>query len=139
MSLPTSRHAYRDCKDLFDAALKDDQGARVKVESYDAAIHFRMRMQQFRKLDRQDSMLIYEKTDPNWNISMYDPLVVKIKNIQGDMYVQVEHVGLGMGPIEGLSAIDEVEVIVADVDETKVDFHEIDDIVNKIEPMRRRV
>ena len=106
MSLPTSRHSYRDCQELFDAALKDDQGARVKLESHDAAIHFRMRMQQFRKLDRQDSMMIYEKGDPQYCVSAYDPLVVKIKNDNGQFYVQVEHVGLGLGKIEPLTTSD---------------------------------
>ena len=103
MSLPTSRHSYRDCQGLFDAALSDPQGARVKVESIDAATHFRMRMQQYRKLDRQDSTLIYEKGDPKYGVSTYDPLVVKIKNVEGEFYVQVEHVGLGLGEIEPLT------------------------------------
>lgn len=106
MSLPTSRHAYKDCIEVYDKALADDQGARVKVPDHDAAVFFRMRMNNIRKILREESQKIYEKDDPKYGITPYDPLTVRIKNLNGEFYIYVEHQGLDLGETESLSEVE---------------------------------
>lgn len=104
MSISTSRGSYKDCFDVWKAALDDAEGARVKMTDFDAANHFRMRMHTARAIDRRDNKEIYEQGDKMHGASIYDPLVVRIKNEEGEFYVYVEHVGNSLGKIERLSS-----------------------------------
>lgn len=120
MSLPTSRYAYKDCFEVYDRALEDEQGARVQLPDYDAALFFRMRMNQARKLRREENAQIYEKGDPKHGVSPYDSTVVTIKQHDGAYYVYVQHIGLNLGEIESLSQVESQVQAVIDEQATLV-------------------
>ena len=72
MSLPTSREAYFHYYELWDRALADPTGIRIRVESYEAAFYHRTRMHMARSIHKRESREIYEPGDPRWNVSAYD-------------------------------------------------------------------
>lgn len=106
MSLIYSRSAYGDCYEVFDKAMEDQEGVRVKMPDYNAAVFFRMRMHQARKINRDDSKRIYDAQSPMFNASTYDKLVVRIKSDGDNWFVYVEHGGIDLGLIEPLSGVE---------------------------------
>lgn len=90
MSLPTSPRSYDDCYEIFDKALADDRGVKVKVEDYNQAIHLRTRMNYARVLDRKKNMQIFEMGHPMFNASQYDPVRVRFANEDDGWFVFVE-------------------------------------------------
>lgn len=146
MSISNSRQSYQDCYEVFDRAIADDRGCRVKLPSYDKATFFRMRLHQARKLDRQDKSLIYPLGHPMHAASPYDPLVVRIRREKDDFYVYVEQIGAELGEIELLSEIYEAEPLLLAQEEQKYLEHQpAEALITEAEPalvieqLRRRV
>ena len=106
MTLPTTLLAYQDCQELLDRALADDHGIRMKVDNYDAATHERSRIHYCRKLVREENCTIYEPGDPMYAKSVYDCVVVRIKNIAGEFYLYLERNDKIRGKVESLSEIE---------------------------------
>lgn len=128
MTISSSPLSYQDCYDLMTEALGDDKGARVKMADIDAAIFLRMRMHNARKLDRNANKEIYDPGDKMYNVSIYDKLVVRIRNIKGEFWIYVEQTSMGMlGTVEKLSEVveEEPEPVLAGP-------------VEELEPIRRR-
>jgi hypothetical protein len=110
MTISNSRGSYKDCFDVYNAALEDPEGVRIKVKDYSQAVFFRMRMHKARSIVREESKDIYSPGDPGYSVTVYDPLVVRIRAADGDAwYVYVEQQGLNLGEIEPLSKIEEEE------------------------------
>lgn len=91
MSAPTSRQSYGDCYDLYDRAVDTQHGIRFRVESENAALHLRMRLNMARQIDRRDNRQIHKLGDPMFGSSIYDPVQVLIRaDDDGIWWVYIE-------------------------------------------------
>lgn len=125
MSLPASIRAYPDCAELFELAAKDPKGARACLGTRDAAIHMRTRMHYFRSLDRQANAEVYPQGDPMHGVSLYDELVVQLKQDNAnEWWLYVEPRGSKILAMEGLS--DEPPLLEADSTEVLSLTHQPD-------------
>lgn len=108
MSQINSLRAYDDCARVFEAALADPKGSRVRVGTQEAAMNMRTRMHYFRNLDRKASTSIYPPDSPNYGVSIYDPYVVRnpIRDEDGEWWLYIEPRASADLVIEGLSEVD---------------------------------
>ena len=106
MTLPTSLLSYQDCTELLDSAIADDFGIRYKVADYDEAMHEQSRIHMCRKLHREANKTIYEEGDPLYGRSIYDAIVVRIKNLDGKFFLYLERNDKVRGTIEPLSTLE---------------------------------
>lgn len=90
MSVPTSPRAYDDCYELLDKALESPNGIRVRRSSWDVCNHYRMRLHQARKIDRQKNAMTYEPDHAMHNASQYDSIAVRIREAGGMWYLYIE-------------------------------------------------
>lgn len=72
---------------------------------FDSAVHFRMRLHTARAIDRRDNAAVYPVGDPMHGTSVYDALIIRIKNIDGEIYVYAEHLSIEPGALEPLSQV----------------------------------
>ncbi len=79
MTTPRTRQAYLAIYQILDQALASPAGARLKVESHDAAVNLRMRIHASRSVDREYNSQIYEKGHHLWWASIYDVLQVRLE------------------------------------------------------------
>lgn len=107
MTISNHYGAYLDCYKLLDAAIEDMKGLRVQVADDGAAIHLRMRLHRARTLDREHNMKVYDEDKPMYNASVYDKLIVRIREIDDTTWVYIEQQGLSLGAMERLSEIEE--------------------------------
>lgn len=110
MSIPTSRLAYSDCYEAMDRALDDTTGVRIKMESHDGATFLRMRFHQARAIDRKDNMAVYEDGDALYGRSIYDPLVLRIREDDDNVWLYIEKIQI-RGLVQPLSEIEEYEAL----------------------------
>ena len=106
MTLPLSRAAYADYYRIWDAAIADGSGIRLRVESYDSAIHHRMWLHKARAIHKEESRELYEPGDPRYGVSPYDHYMVTIRPAPGeaDFYLIISPRTLGiLGQIESLT------------------------------------
>lgn len=122
MSQINSLLAYEDCKRLFDAALADPKGARVRLGLWETCMNFRTRMHYFRNLDRKANAQTYPPGHAMHGTSVYDPYVVRnpIRDEDGEWWLYVEPRRATEMLIEGLSDIGDL----IDVDGDEVRFIE---------------
>lgn len=138
MSLPTNRFAFLDCYDIFDKAIETANGVRVPVKDHDSALHLRMRLHQARKINRQDNLAQYEPGHPMYGCSAYDPLVIRIKNINERFYIYLEPNSIDLSIIEEL---EEPKLIAAPEPMRMIEAPRVEPISEPtvIEPIRRRI
>lgn len=87
MSLSNSRLAYTDCYEFLDAAIADPQGVRMKLP-YNQAVHFRMRCNHARSIDRRENTLTYPEDHPLYGRSEYDRVRINlIQRIENGAHV----------------------------------------------------
>jgi hypothetical protein len=110
MSISESRLAYIDCFAAMDKAIDDEAGARVPMESMDAATFYRMRCHQARKIDRRRNREIYEEGHLMYGLSIYDKLVIRIRNVNDRIYVYFTKVADESNEAESLSEVEEGNV-----------------------------
>ena len=72
MTLPTSRAAYAEYYEIWDRAIADPAGIRLRLADYDSCVFHRTRLHYSRTLQRHESRELYEPGDPQHNISPYD-------------------------------------------------------------------
>lgn len=80
MTLSESRRAYRDCEDAFEQALEKPKGIRLWFEGPDGrgkARHFRLRMNNLRKIERNANRRTYKPDDPAYGTTPWDTLVIR--------------------------------------------------------------
>lgn len=110
MSVSTSLLAYQDCLEIMDRALADPKGARIKVTDADEASHQRLRMHYARKLHRDENAKTYEAGHKMHGRSEYDALTVRIKNVEGIVYLYLERTDIVANEIESLSALEPAQI-----------------------------
>lgn len=110
MTISLSHGSYLDCFEVFERALEDKNGVRVKMPGIDAANFFRMRMNTARSLARKKNKQVYDPGHHMHGASEYDRLVVRIKEASSGVYVYVEPNEIDASLIESLSEVTE-EVI----------------------------
>lgn len=103
MTVSTSRLAFEDCYTVMMAALEDPKGVRMKAGSQDAAIHFRLRCHQARKIDRAENAQTYERPHPMHGVSPYDKLVLKIRQDTEGWWLLFEQNGVIPGEVQSLT------------------------------------
>lgn len=104
MTAPTTRLSYGDAYEALDLAKDDAKGIRLKQKDYAAACTFRSRIHYARQVDRRDNLEIYEPSDPLYGRSVYDTLVVRIKeDTEGAWWVYIEHATIANMVVESLS------------------------------------
>ena len=106
MVAATSRFAYLDCFDLLERAMDDEVGVRVKFNSAEEAINYRMRIHKARSIDREENKSIKKPEDPLYGRSEYDKLVCRIEHYsEGHSFLYVEKRTVNDLEIENLSEI----------------------------------
>lgn len=90
MPTPTSRTAYRVYYEVLDRALDSPAGIRVEVSSSGEAYQYRVKLNSARSLDRELNREGRESSDPNYGISDYDHLIVRIRPADGKWWVYIE-------------------------------------------------
>jgi hypothetical protein len=78
MGFNRSPLAFDDVRELFERALASPKGIRVVCVSRSEAIVRRGRFNYFRKLNRRESMDVYERGHPMHGKSPYDRLVLRV-------------------------------------------------------------
>lgn len=110
MPVSNSRLSYSDCFTLFDKALDDSKGARYQVNgglTRGDAWQFRLRMHNARQIDRKDNRELFELGDPLYGRSIYDPLLIQIKqDVEEKWWIYVIHTEIDEGQIESLSELE---------------------------------
>lgn len=110
MPTSNSRLAFGDCYEILNMAMDDDQGARVKVPSLGDATHLRTRLHTARRIDREENAKTYEdKEHPMHGRSMYDKIVVRIKQLNGSVYLYLEKIASLTDDAEPLSEVLAIE------------------------------
>lgn len=128
MSQINSLRAYDDCVKVFEQALADPKGARVRCGTQEAAMNFRTRMHFYRKLDRNANAKTYPVDHPQHGTSIYDPYVVRnpIPDEDGQWWLYVEPRASSNLVVEGLS--DTPALLEANVTDTEAhEVHLIED------------
>ncbi len=104
MTAPTTRLSYSDAYDAFDRAKDDPKGIRLRFDNLAAAQTFRSRLHNARSNDRRDNTTIYELGDPLYGRSVYDTLIVRIKeDVEKKFWVYIEHTSIDKMVVESLS------------------------------------
>jgi hypothetical protein len=98
MPLSNSILSYADCKDLCDRALASERGIKFRTSDEKAANRFMQRLNQHRRLDRNNNRRIFTEADPLYGRSAYDNLefrargaevhIVKISSRADDLAVE---------------------------------------------------
>lgn len=107
MTASQSLLAFADCRDLFDRALESDKGIRVKCASDGAAWHLRLRMHNFRRLDRKANCATYADDHPMYGKSVYDPIIVTKRLIDGNFWIVCERLDKRVYEIEAITGTPE--------------------------------
>ena len=111
MTVSNSLLSYQDCTKLLEAAMEDTLGARLKVRDMDEAYFQRGRIHYCRKLWRKENAVIYEPGHAMHGRTIFDALVVRIRNVDGEFYIYLERTDEIRGEVEGLSQLEaEAEV-----------------------------
>lgn len=79
MATSTSRLSYQDCYDILDKAIANEKGIRFPVSDYGYGNHLRVRLHYSRTLDRQENRITYPPEHKLHGRSIYDPIVVRLK------------------------------------------------------------
>lgn len=106
MSTPKSLLSYTDCLDYFDTALRFTEGCRIPVSDVGDAYNLRMRLNNCRKLHREENARVYPEHNIMHGKSPYDCIVVRIRAFGPDdtMYVVLERIDITRREVQGLGA-----------------------------------
>lgn len=110
MSVSKSPGSYADCYAVMDAAITDPLGVRLRMASEDAATFFRMRCHMARKIDRDQNAVTYTVGDPLYAISIYDKLVLRIREDDGLWWLYLEQNTIIPGVAESLTTGEVVDM-----------------------------
>lgn len=100
---------------MLDEALADPKGTRHRINkptldaAHAEANFLRMRMHQARALHRKENERVYPPDNRMHGCSPYDVLTIRIKNIDGAIYIYIEQQALYVARGEPLSELPEVE------------------------------
>jgi len=109
--MPTSksRLSYPDCESFLDTALEDEKGARIPFITEGQAHQFRVRLNYFRTLCREDNAKVYPERDaPLHGRCVYDPLQFTIlPDSEGEWWVYARQNKINPADVERLSEVEE--------------------------------
>lgn len=113
MVTSTSRLSYDDCFTLFEQAIHDSHGTRIKFKDREAAWHFRIRFHTARAIDRRENKSIYTPGHRLYGCSIYDPIVIQLRTIKGETWLYLTKRDASHFEVENLSEVieDEEEII----------------------------
>lgn len=111
MPLINAIGAYPDCHEFLEAIVEDPQGGRIwqghGKDGENAAIKFRHRCHQFRRLHRKQNERIYPPGDKMHGRSEYDSLKLTVKeDTEGGWWVYAEQY---RNPPQSIQLLSEVE------------------------------
>ena len=136
MSLPNSLLSYQDCLDVFERAVETPEGIRVRFSSSDDATHFRMRLHQCRRLQREQNAETYEEGHPMCGKSLFDGLTCTLRNLKSGSYVYLRHMTIHEAQIESLAEVtDEPEVFIPPKESPSIT---VSVQAPAVEPLKRR-
>ena len=134
MALPKSSLAYTDCYEVYERAMEsvegEGPGVRVRLASWSDANYFRMRMNNARAINRQDNGEVYSPGDPLYKRSVWDALMVTIKQVDNEFYVYVEPHGIDVETIEEIPE-GEVENVVTEKPEVPPPVGRVETLVTR--------
>ena len=90
MAGSTSRLAYRDCYEVLDKALRNTKGIKVKVPDHGSGNNYRLRLHMARSIDRKDNQATYPEEHKLHGRSVYDPLVIRLRQEGKNWWMYVE-------------------------------------------------
>ena len=93
-----------DVYDILDRALNDNRGVRIRFGREGDAIQLRLRIHEARHSERRRNRLAYDPGHEMHNRSIYDGLVLRIREDSGEWYLYIEH--NTAGEVESLSDIE---------------------------------
>jgi hypothetical protein len=102
MATSTSRLSYRDCYDVFDAALSNERGVKIEMLDYGAGNHFRVRLHTARSIDRKDNRAMYQPDHKLYGRSIYDPIVIRLRQEGTQWWMYLERFDAGSLNIQPL-------------------------------------
>lgn len=80
MPLAKNLNAYEDIRPHFDRALQSANGIRITTPTHGAAVSLRARFYSMRKLEREQSLQIYDPEDPRRGVSPYENLAITVED-----------------------------------------------------------
>jgi hypothetical protein len=80
MPLSNSILSYADCKDLCDRALASERGIKFQAKDSKAANRYMQRLNQHRRLDRNNNRRVFTEDDPLYGRSAYDNLEFRARD-----------------------------------------------------------
>ena len=90
MAASSSRLSYNDCFEVLDKAIANTKGIRVEVPDWGAGNNYRLRLHQARAIDRKDNKETYPDDHKLYGRSIYDQLVVRIKQVGTRWWMYIE-------------------------------------------------
>ena len=90
MATSTSRLAYNDCFDVLDEALANKKGIRVEVPDWNTGNYYRLRLHSARAIDRKDNKETYPDDHKLYGRSIYDQLVVRLREEGKKWWMYIE-------------------------------------------------
>lgn len=90
MPTSNSRLSYVDCFEILDKATVNKLGIKFLVPDHGAGNYLRVRLHTARKIDRQDNREAYEEGHKLFGRSIYDPLVIRLKQEDNKWWMYIE-------------------------------------------------
>lgn len=82
--------AYRDIEEIFERAIANGKGIRIKCPTPGAAKSIQVRAYKYRTIDRKENKKIFGPDDPLHGRSAYDCLLLSVKRIKEQWYLIIE-------------------------------------------------
>lgn len=111
MTTPKSRLAYKMHFDVFDKAMADPNGIRIKLADRGKAWRLRLEMHHARGIDREDNRNTYDEGHMLHGCSVYDELLITIEDDDGQTWLYIHKRRVSNFHIENLSEVPETESI----------------------------
>ena len=106
MSLPSSLNHYEAEFETLDRCLSATRGIRVLMADHTTAMYFRQRLHQARALQRKKNSEVHAKGEPLHNASIYDSIIIKIKDdVEDNWWVYLEKNLIIPGVVEDLDEV----------------------------------
>lgn len=102
MATSSSRLSYNDCYDILNLALANTKGIKVEIADYGIGNHLRVRLHTARTIDRKDNRSSYQPDHKLYGRSIYDPLVIQLKNEDDKWWMYIQRMDASALNIEPL-------------------------------------
>lgn len=107
MTTPKSRLAYQTHFDIFDQAMADAKGLRIRMPDRGQAWRMRLEMHHARSIDRDDNRITYDEGHRLHGCSIYDQLLITIEESKDETWLYLHKRNISAFHIENLSEVTE--------------------------------